>query len=102
MLRRLGIIAGFSISLLLLLSALWAWQNADELALRWHLIGDWAAWGARCGAIGIAAAAQVIVLSIIGRCIYNRDLITDILRLGGVLVVMLCGVAAVALALAGR
>jgi hypothetical protein len=102
MLQRLGLLAGFSISVILLVGALWGWQNADELVMRWRMTGESAVWGARCAAIGIAAAAEVIMLSVIGRWVYQRDMVSDILRLCGVLVVMLAGVTAVALALAGR
>jgi hypothetical protein len=102
MLRRLGLLAGFSISVILLVGALWGWQNADELVMRWRMTGESAIWGARCAAIGIAAAAQVIMLSVIGRWVYQRDMVSDILRLCGMLVVMLAGATAVALALAGR
>src|SRR5437764_12850505 len=102
MLRRLALIAGFSLSVAMLVGALSGWQNADELVLRWRMTGESAVWGARCAAVGIAAAAQVILLSVIGRWVYQRDIVSDILRLCGVLVVMLAGVTAVALALAGR
>jgi hypothetical protein len=93
---------GFGIAVMLMVGALWGWQNADELVMRWRLSGESAAWGARCAAIGVGAGAEVIILSVIGRCVYQRDLVSDVLRLGGVLVVMLAGVTAVALALAGR
>jgi len=102
MLRRVGSLAGFAISVILLMAALWAWQNADDLVMRWRMTGESAIWGTRCAAIGIAAAAQVILLSVIGRWVHQRDLLSDILRLCGVLVVMLAGVTAVALALAAR
>jgi hypothetical protein len=95
-------VMGFGMAVLLLLGALWGWQNADDLALRWRLSGDWAAWGARCAAVGVASAAEVLMLTVIGRWIYQRDLVSDILRLGGLLVFMLASVTAVALALAGR
>src|SRR6266568_8080519 len=98
MLQRLGLIAGFSFSVILLVAALWSWQNADDLVLRWRMTSESAIWGARCAAIGIAAAAQVITLSVIGRWVYRRALLSDILRLCGVRVVMFAGVTAVALA----
>ena|SRR5438477_320487 len=102
MLRSLGLVAGFSLSVILLAGALWGWQNGDELVLRWRMTGESAAWGARCAAVGVGAAAQVLMLTVIGRWIYKRDLLSDILRLCGVLVFMLAGATAVALALAGR
>ena len=102
MLARLGMVVGFGLSVVLLVGALWGWQNAEELVLRWRMAGESAGWGVRCAAVGIAAASQVILLSVIGRWVYRRDLVSDILRLCGVLVVMLAGVTAVALALASR
>jgi len=95
-------VLGFGVAVVFMVGALWGWQNADELVMRWRLSGESAAWGARCAAVGIGAAAEVIMLSVIGRWVYRRDLVSDILRLGGVLVFMLASVTAVALALAGR
>jgi hypothetical protein len=102
MLARVGIVLGFGVAVVFMVGALWGWQNADELVMRWRLSGESAAWGARCAAVGVGAAAEVILLSVIGRWVYKRDLVSDILRLGGVLVFMLASVTAVALALAGR
>lgn len=102
MLARVGMILGFAVAVVLMIGALWGWQNADELVLRWRLSGESAAWGARCAAVGVGAASQVVLLSVIGRWVYQRDLVTDILRVCGVLVIMFAGVAAVALALAAR
>ena len=102
MLARVGMVLGFGVAVVFMVGALWGWQNADELVMRWRLSGESAAWGARCAAVGIGAAAEVIMLSVIGRWVYRRDLVSDILRLGGVLVFMLASVTAVALALAGR
>ena len=72
MLARVGMILGFGISVVLMVCSLWGWQNADELVLRWRLNGESAAWGARCAAIGVAAASQVILLSVIGRWVYQE------------------------------
>src|SRR3954466_15435018 len=102
MLARMGMILGFAVAVVLMIGALWGWQNADELVLRWRLSGEAAACGARCAAIGVGAASQGVLMSVIGRWVYQRDLVSDILRVCGVLVIMLAGVAAVALALAAR
>jgi len=99
---RLAMVVGFGLSVVLVVGALWGWQNGEDLVLRWRMSGESAVWGVRCAAIGVAAASQVILLSVIGRWVYRRDLLSDILRLCGVLVVMLAGVTAVALALASR
>src|SRR3982751_379777 len=102
MLARVTMMVGFGVAVVLMVAALWGWQNADELVLRWRLSGESAAWGARCAAVGVGAASQVILLSVIGRWVYQRDLVSDILRVCGGLVIMFAGVAAVALALAAR
>src|SRR5688572_16012352 len=95
-------VVGFGVAVGLMIAALWGWQNADVIAVRWRLAGTTAMWGARCAAVGLGAASQVVLLSVIGRWVYGRDVVSDALRLGGALVVMLAGVTAVALALAGR
>jgi hypothetical protein len=95
-------VIGFALAVGLLIAALWGWQNAEWITVRWRMRGASAVWGARCAAVGLAAAAQVIMLSVIGRWVYGRDMVSDALRLCGVLVFMLAGVTAVALALAGR
>ena len=69
MLARGGMIVGFGLAVLLLLAALWGWQNADELVLRWRLSGESAVWGTRCAAVGVGAVAQVVLLTVIGRCV---------------------------------
>ena len=102
MLPRISMILGFTLAVSLLIAALWGWQQADYLVMRWRLNGDGAIWGARCAAVGFAAAAEVLMLSVIGRWVYSRDRVSDILRLCGLLVFMLASVTAVALALAGR
>src|SRR2546421_4791352 len=102
MFARSAMVIGFAVSVVLLLGALWGSQNADELVLRWRMAGESAGWGVRCAAVGIAAASQVILLSVIGRWVYRRDLVSDILRLCGVLVVMLAGGTGGGLGLGGR
>ena len=102
MIRRLAVAAGFASGVVLVVAALCGWQNADVMVVRWKMGGSTAVWGARCAAVGLGAAGQVILLSVIGRWVYRRDVVSDVLRLGGVLVVMLAGVTAVALAMAGR
>jgi hypothetical protein len=100
--QRISAIFGLSIAVGLLVIALWGWQSADWIVARGQMSGQSAMWGVRCAAIGIGAAAQVLILTVIGRWVYSRDTVTDVLRLCGVLVFMLAGVVAVALALAGR
>ena len=102
MLGRIGMVAGFAAAVILLIAALWGWQNADLIVLRARMSGQSAIWGARCAAVGLGAAAQVMILTVMGRWVYARDRLSDVLRLCGMLVFMAAGVVAVALALAGR
>lgn len=94
----LGILAAVS----LLVLSLWTWQHAVPLAQRFSVVGEVGLWSARAAALGVAAMAQVLLLTAIAGCIYRRDLVSDALRLAALLVSALSGVAALALALAGR
>ncbi len=102
MIRRVNIVVGFAVAVGFLIAALWGWQNAAGIAMKLAMSGQSAIWGVRCAAVGLGAAGQVMILTVMGRWVYARDLVSDVLRLGGVLVFMLAGVVAVGLALAGR
>src|SRR6266513_2435122 len=102
MIRRINIVIGFSVAAGLLIAALWGWQNAESIPVKSGMSGQSAIWGVRCAAVGVGAAGQVMILTVMGRWVYTRDLVSDVLRLCGLLVFMLAGVVAVALALAGR
>src|SRR5882672_5102747 len=102
MLRRENLGMGFAVAGGLLMGAMWRWQKAEWIGLGLGMSGQSAMWGVRCAAVGIGAAGQVLLLTIMGRWVYARDLISDVLRVGGVLAVVLAGVTAVALALVAR
>ena len=102
MIQRVGMVLGFGASIGLLLVALWGWGNAHWIVGQWKMSGEAAEWGTRCAALGLGAAGQVLILTVMGRWVYGRDVVSDALRLGGLLVFMLAGVTAVALGLAGR
>jgi hypothetical protein len=85
----------------LIVAALWTWAHAwqiADLASR-PLV---AVWAARCGAVALAAAAQVLLLSLVVSVIYRRGLVDQMLRLAAALTCTLAVVGAAALALAGR
>ena len=87
----------------LVVLALWAWQNAAEVAQRWGATRPYAAkLAVRSAAVAVAAAAQVVLLTgVIGR-LYPRQVFDDVLRLCAALVAAVALVGAVALALAAR
>jgi hypothetical protein len=98
----------YSIALLagavaMLVLALCLWQDAELAALKWNASRPAVlAWSIRSAAIGLGTGAQVLALSVLVHGVYRRDLISDILRFAGLLLVMIAGVSAIALGLAGR
>jgi hypothetical protein len=95
---------GVTLSMAMLVAALWGWQNAEQVARHWEhgaVVAPAALWGARSGAAALAAGAQVVLLSVVAGSIFRRDVLSDALRLTGVLLCALAGVSAVALGMAG-
>lgn len=87
----------------MLVLTLCLWQNAEQMAMRWNARQPMVlAWSIRSAAIGLGASAQVLALSVLVHGLYRRDLISDILRFVGLLLVLIAGVSAIALGLAGR
>jgi len=83
----------------MIMAAIGAWQSAEDIASGASR-PDLAIWAVRCGAIGVAAAAQVVVLTVVRKS--GRDLFGDVLRASAAVVFTLGLVGAVALAVAGR
>ena len=85
----------------LMMTALWAWQNAPLLVEEWTR-PDIATYAVRCAAVALAAAAQVVVLVfVVGRAFSPGR--AD--WAAGLLAATVCGisgVSAVALTLVGR
>lgn len=102
--RTVLLVGGAVASGALTVLALWAWQNAAEVA------GDAAparpyvaTLAVRSAAIAAAAAAQAVLLVVVVGRIYGRTgVLEDVLRLSTVLVFVVALVSAVALGLAGR
>jgi hypothetical protein len=85
----------------LVVASLWGWGQAwryAEHAHRPHV----AVWAVRSGAIGAAAAAQVLVITCAIGALYRRRPLDQMLRLLAGLVATIALVSAIALALAGR
>jgi hypothetical protein len=85
----------------LMVACLWAWQSAGHFAIdanRPYV----ATLAARTAAIALAAAAQVIILTLVIGRIYRRELVDDVLKLTAAAVMLVAIVGAVALALAAR
>lgn len=83
----------------MMMAAMGAWQSADDIASGASR-PDLAIWAVRCGAIGVAAAAQVVVLTVVRKS--GRDLFADVLRASAAVVFTLGLIGAVVLAVAGR
>ena len=104
--RRLGVVFGTVWTVVLMVAALWAWQNAGRLVEgvdpeRFRA----ASWAVRSGAVAAAAAAQVVLLTFVVGAVYRRrDRVSDLLRWGaaGVCTVAIVGAVALGLGLAGR
>jgi hypothetical protein len=88
-------------SVVLVVTALWAWGHAPQLADNAHR-PEVALWAARCAAVALATGAQVMLLTLVTGGIYRRRLSDDVMRLTAALVCTLALVSAVALALAGK
>ena len=97
-------LVGSLVTVVMMVAALYGWRHAADLA------GDWgasrpyvAALGVRSGAVALAAAAQVVLLTlVVGRLFARRQLVDEVLRLAAGLVAALAVVSAIALGLAGR
>jgi hypothetical protein len=93
-----AIIAG-----VMVFAGLWAWQGAGDWVLDWN-VGrpDVAVWAVRSAAIGIMAAAQVILLAFVGTRLYGRGPADSALVFTAGAVCALACVSALACGLAGR
>ena len=88
-------------TVMLMLAALWGWQHAEQIVADWSRPGV-AAWSVRCLAIGAAAGAQIVCLSLVVGRLYERDLLSEVMQLVAGLLCTLALVSAIALGLAGR
>lgn len=101
--KAASVFLGGTVTILLMVLCLWAWQHAAALAAEREATRPYVAtWAVRSGAIALAAAAQAVLLvAVLGR-LYRRQLLDDVLRLSAALVFAVALVSAVALGLASR
>ena len=87
----------------LLLLGLYAWRHAGQIVEGWDPARPTvAAWAVRSAAVAAAAGAQLLLLTLVTRQLYRRQLVDDVLGLSAGLVAALAVVCAIALGLAGR
>jgi hypothetical protein len=98
---RVAIVFGGMMTVALMLAALWGWQHAGRIVEDWSRPGI-GAWSIRCLAIGVAAGAQIICLTLVVGRLYSRDLFAEVMKLVAGLLCTLALVSAIALGLAGR
>jgi hypothetical protein len=95
------ILFGTIVTIIMVMAALWAWQNADGLVEEWAQPAL-AMYAVRCAAVALVAGAQIVLLAcVIGR-IYKSSRADG---LWGVVAAGVCAVSivsAVTLALVGR
>ena len=84
-------------------AGLWAWQGAGEWILDWNVTRpEVAVWAVRSGAVGVIAAAQVILLAVVGARLYGRGRMDSAMAFTAGAVCAVACVSAVAFGLAGR
>jgi hypothetical protein len=88
-------------SVALMVLCLWAWQHAGDFSVETSR-PDVATLAVRSAALAIAAAAQILLLTLVIGKLYRRQLIDDVLKLAAALVFAVTLVGAVALGLAAR
>lgn len=98
---RILIVLGSLATVAMMLMALWGWQHAAQVVSDWSRPGV-AAWSVRCLALGLAAGAQVVCMSLVVGRLYRRDSLADAFALLAGLLCTLSLVSALALGLAGR
>jgi len=93
---------GAIVALALMVTALWTWGRAGWIAAD-STRPDVATWAVRSGAVSIAAAAQLLLLTFVAAPIFRRRHFSgDAARLAVGIVACVALVSAVALGLAGR
>lgn len=96
--RIMVMLGGFA-TVALMLAALWGWQHATQVVSEWSRPGV-AAWSVRCLALGLAAGAQLVCMSLVVGQLYRRDALADAIQMFAGLLCTLALVSALALGLA--
>jgi len=88
---------------LMVFAGLWAWQGAGDWVLDWNVTRpEVSVWAVRSGAVGVIAAAQVILLAVVGARLYGGGRIDSAMAFTAGAVSAAACVSAVAFGLAGR
>jgi hypothetical protein len=95
-------IAGVAAAMIMVMAALWGWQSAGRIVATWEGHPDLALWCVRSGVVAFAAAAQVVLLSVVSHCMFGRDVVTDVLRASGTVLCVSAAAGAMLLGLASR
>lgn len=98
--RPVSIIFGSMLAIIILVAAIWVWTAAPLASVELTPArADLAIWAIRSAAVSLAAAGQVLLLTI---GLQSRDTFSDALRLTAVFVTVLAAITAAALGLAAR
>jgi len=95
------IVIGAMLSMVLLVTALWTWGSAWELADKTARPAV-TVWAVRCAAVAVAAAGQAVLMTVVIGGLFRRGLLDNTLSMAFALTCALSVAAAAALALAGR
>ena len=103
MLRKILILLGGASGVGLLVAALWAFWNDENLAALFKAQNSAvAAQAVRCAAMSVAALGEMLLVLLVIGNVWRRDLLTNVLALSATAIFLLSTAGAVALAVAGR
>jgi len=101
--KLLIVLSATAVAAAMVIAGLWAWNTASDQVLDWNVTRpEVAAWAVRSAAVGAIAAAQVILLALVGARLYGRGKVDSVLALAAGAVCAVACVSAVAFGLAGR
>ena len=84
-------------------AGLWAWNGAGDWVLDWNVTRpEVAVWAVRSAAVGAIAAAQLVLLVLVGARLYGKGKFDSAMALTAGVVCAVACVSAVAFGLAGR
>jgi hypothetical protein len=91
------------VAAVLVIAGLWAWNAAGDWVLDWNVTRpEVAVWAVRSAAVGAIAAAQVVLLALVGARVYGRGRVDSAMAFTAGAVCAVACVSAVAFGLAGR
>ena len=101
MIARVSIVVAAALAAALMVSSLWAWQQAPHLVFDADR-PDLALWAVRTAAIAVAALAQAVLLFLVVGRIYQARGFDTVLRVCTAAVFTVAGIGAIVLSLANR